>query len=43
MIYLVTRMINRNRADQRAHEIALRELELRSMPDRYNVKLVKPE
>lgn len=39
MFYLVYRMITRNREAQRAHEIALKELELRSMPNRYNVKL----
>jgi hypothetical protein len=39
LFYLVSRSITRNREAQRAHEITLKELELRSMPYRYNVKM----
>lgn len=39
LFYLVQRLIMRNKEAQRAHELALKELELQSMPDRYNVKL----
>lgn len=39
LFYLVTRMMAKNREAQRAHDIQMKELELRSMPDRYNVKI----
>lgn len=39
IFYLTTRLVTRNKEAQRAHEIVLKELEIRSMPDRYNVKL----
>lgn len=39
LFYLISRMVHSSREAQRAHEIALKELEIRSMPDRYNVKV----
>lgn len=43
LFYLVTRAITRSKESSRALAIELKELELRSMPDRYNVKLDRRE
>lgn len=39
LFYLITRSVTAYANGKRKHEIELKELELRSMPDRYNVKL----
>ncbi|CAN5203060.1 hypothetical protein BH09PAT1_BH09PAT1_1380 [soil metagenome] len=39
LFYLITRALASSRESARAHAIEMKELELRSMPDRYNVKL----